>query len=65
MGMFTGFILGTITFLVLFKMIFLDSLPPWDERAPGIVVVAAIVSGLLLAYAGHSLQKYLRRRHTK
>ncbi len=34
-GIFIGFVLGTAGFLLLFKVIFLDNIPPEDELAPG------------------------------
>lgn len=57
-GVISGFVLGLTVFLLLFKLIFLDNIPPEDELAPGIVVALAILNGLLLGYAGYLLQNY-------
>lgn len=57
-GLISGFGLGLTGFLLLFKLIFLDNIPPEDEIAPGIVVAVAILSGLLFSYAGYLLQNY-------
>jgi hypothetical protein len=64
-GIIIGFVLGTTSFLLLFKLIFLDNIPPADELAPGIVVIASIINGLLFAFAGHSVQNYLQRKRVK
>ena len=63
-GMLIGFIVGLAGFLFLFKVIFLNHIPPADELAPGIVVVASILSGLLFAYVGHLMQTYLSRKRS-
>jgi hypothetical protein len=59
-GKIIGFVLGLTGFLFLFKIIILDNVPPEDELAPGIVVLASILSGLLFAFAGHLIQNYVR-----
>lgn len=61
-GIIGGFILGTAGFLLLFKMIFLDRIPPEDELAPGIVLIAAIINGSLFAFIGYSIQNYYRKK---
>ena len=61
-GIIIGFVLGLAGFLFLFKIIFLDNIPPSDELAPGIVVFAAILNGLLFAYGGYRLQNYFERK---
>ncbi len=55
-GKITGFILGTAGFLLMFKIIFLDNIPPSDELAPGIVVLAAVLNGLVFAFIGSVIQ---------
>ncbi len=62
-GKIIGFLTGLIGFLLLFKVIFLDRLTPEDELAPGVVVIASILSGVLFAFAGGSLQKYLGKKN--
>jgi len=61
-GKIIGFVLGLTGFLLLFKLIFLDHIPPEDEVAPGIVVFASLLSGLLFAFAGNLIQNYLARK---
>jgi len=46
----------------MFKLIFLDRIPPEDELAPGIVVLVSLLSGLLFAFAGNLIQNYLARK---
>lgn len=61
-GIISGFVLGLTGFLLMFKLIFLDRIPPEDELAPGIVIIAAILSGLLFAFAGYSIQNYFGKK---
>jgi hypothetical protein len=61
-GKIIGFILGVTGFLLMFKWIVLDHVPPSDELAPGIVVIAAILNGVLFAFIGSRIQNYLGRR---
>lgn len=61
-GILIGFVLGLTGFLLLFKVIFLDNIPPEDELAPGIVVMAAVLNGLLFAFVGYKIQNYLGKR---
>lgn len=61
-GIIIGFFTGLIGFLLLFKMIFLERLTPEDELAPGMVVLASILSGVLFALAGGLLQNYLGKK---
>lgn len=49
-GIIIGFVSGLAGFLLMFKLIFLDHIPPEDELSPGIVVAVAILNGLLFAY---------------
>ena len=60
-GKVIGFVLGLIGFLLLFKVVVLDHVSPEDELAPGIVVIASIVSGLLFAFLGSLIQNYFRK----
>ena len=55
-GVIGGFVFGMIGFLLMFKLIFLDTIPPSDELAPGIVVFASLLDGLLFAFVGHLIQ---------
>jgi hypothetical protein len=57
-GKLSGFILGITGFLLMFKLIFLNNIPPQDELAPGIVVIASVLNGLLFAFIGSLIQKY-------
>lgn len=59
-----GFVLGLAGFLQMFKSIFLDNIPPADEIAPGIVVFASILNGLLFAYVGRLIQNASVRKRT-
>lgn len=61
-GIISGFVLGVIGFLLLFKIIFLDNISPADELAPGIVVLASIVSGIAFAFIGSRIQNYLVKK---
>jgi len=61
-GIISGFVLGLAGFLLMFKLIFLDNIPPEDELAPGMVLIVAILSGLLFAFAGHKLQDHFRKK---
>ena len=61
-GILIGFVVGLTGFLLLFKVIFLDNIPPEDELAPGIVVFAAILNGLLFAVAGRIAQNYFTKK---
>ena len=63
-GMITGFVLGVTGFLWMFKLIFLKNIPPADELAPGIVVLAAMLNGLLFAFIGSLLQNYFLKKRT-
>ena len=58
-GIISGFIIGLTGFLLLFKLLFLDNIPPEDELAPGMVVLASILNGVLFAFIGQFIQKYL------
>ena len=61
-GIISGFVLGMAGFLLMFKLIFLDNIPPEDELAPGIVLIAAIMTVLVFAYIGYLIQNYIRRK---
>jgi hypothetical protein len=61
-GIISGFIIGVTGFLLMFKVIFLDNIPPEDELAPGIVVFASVLNGLLFAYIGSLIQKYFVKK---
>ncbi|HAV23431.1 MAG TPA: hypothetical protein DCX46_08040 [Bacteroidetes bacterium] len=63
-GIFRGFIVGMIGFLLMFKLIILDRIPPSDELAPGIVVFASMMNGVLCAFVGNLIQNRLRKRTT-
>lgn len=60
-GSITGFLAGSIGFLALFKILFLDHTPPEDELAPGMVVIIAIVVGVASAFAGNWIQKFFKK----
>lgn len=55
-GKISGFMLGVTGFLLMFKLIVLDNTPPSDELAPGIVVIASGLNGLLFAFLGSLIQ---------
>jgi drug/metabolite transporter (DMT)-like permease len=57
-GIISGFVIGSIGFLLLFKVTILNHTPP--ELAPGIVVLAAVLIGVASAFIGYFLQNYLR-----
>lgn len=61
-GKISGFILGIVGFLIMFKIVFLDNIPPEDELAPGIVVLASVLDGLLFAYIGSLIQNYILKK---
>lgn len=58
-GKIAGFVIGMAGFLLLFKVIILDRTSPADELAPGIVMIAAVISGLLFGFVGAKLQQYV------
>jgi CDP-diglyceride synthetase len=60
-GIIGGFVVGSIGFLLLFKVTILNYTTPEDELAPGIVVLAAILIGVASAFIGHFIQNYFRR----
>ncbi|GAB4024658.1 hypothetical protein [Spirosoma gilvum] len=62
LGKLIGFVLGLTGFLYLFKLLILDTTPPEDELAPGIVVIMSILSGLFFAYLGNLLQNYSQKQ---
>ena len=64
LGKISGFVLGLISFLLLFKLIFLDNILPADEIAPGMVVIASLMNGLLFAFMGNLIQNYFGTRET-
>ncbi len=63
-GIIGGFVFGMAGFLLMFKLVFLDNIPPSDELAPGIVVFASFLDGLLFAFVGHLIQNRLGKRTT-
>lgn len=66
MGVISGFALGVSGFLLMFKLLFLDRISPADELAPGIVVIASVLNGLLVAYIGSLIQTYFaNKRNSK
>lgn len=56
-GIIIGFILGAGGFLLLFKLVILDHVAPADELAPGAVLIASVISGVLFAFVGSRLQQ--------
>ncbi len=61
-GIIIGFFIGVIGFLLMFKMIFINRIAPEDELAPGAVVIASIVNGLLFAFVARFLERYYRKK---
>ena len=61
-GKIGGFVFGMASFLLLFKLIFLDRIPKEDEVPPGAVMIAAILNGLLFAFIGSLLQNYIVKK---
>jgi hypothetical protein len=61
-GKIIGFVLGLVGFLWIFKIVVLVNIPPEDELAPGIVVFAAVLNGLLFAFVGSLIQGSLGRK---
>ena len=60
-GKLSGFVLGVAGFLFLFKLIVLNNVPPEDELAPGIVILASIMNGCLFAFIGSRIQNKLSK----
>jgi hypothetical protein len=56
-GILGGFVLGMGGFLLMFKVIVLDSIPPSDEVPPGFVMLAAIFAGVFFAFVGYLIQR--------
>jgi hypothetical protein len=63
-GIIGGFVFGVAGFLLAFKLIVLDNVPPSDELAPGMVVLASFFNGLLFAFVGHWIQHHFRKKAT-
>lgn len=63
-GLISGFVLGVAGFLFLFKVIILDTTPPSDELAPGIVVLASLMNGFLFGFIGSRLQTYFGKKRS-
>ena len=61
-GKISGFIIGAMGFLLMFKIIFLKNIPPSDELAPGMVLIIALITGLLFGFIGSSIQNYLAKK---
>ncbi|MES3019707.1 MAG: hypothetical protein V4721_18100 [Bacteroidota bacterium] len=55
-GKIIGFVAGLAGFLILFKLIILNHTTPDDELAPGIVVIAAVLSGIFFGFIGNLMQ---------
>lgn len=60
-GAIIGFITGTAGFLLFFKFFVLHRIPPTDEIAPGMVLIAAIITGVLTAFTVLYIQKRLKK----
>jgi hypothetical protein len=61
-GIISGFVIGVAGFLFLFKLIILDRIPPEDEIAPGMVLIASVFSGFFFAFVGYLIQGYLAKK---
>jgi NhaP-type Na+/H+ or K+/H+ antiporter len=61
-GILSGFVAGVAGFLLLFKLIVLDKVSPEDELAPGIVVIASVLNGVLFAFIGSRIQHYFMKK---
>jgi hypothetical protein len=61
-GRISGFIIGVAVFLLIFKLIFLKNIPPYDELAPGIVVIASVLNGFLFACFGSLIQNFFEKK---
>ncbi len=59
LGSIIGFVTGFAGFLLLFKVFILENIPKEDEVPPGLVLIAAIVTGGLFAFLANRLLKYL------
>lgn len=61
-GIISGFILGVAAFLLLFKLFVLPNIPPTDELAPGVVLIASVLNGLLFGFIGSRIQNYFVKK---
>lgn len=61
-GKIVGFIVGTAVFLFSFKVFVLANVSPSDELAPGIVVMAAVFTGVVFGFLGNLMQNSWRKR---
>ena len=61
-GIIVGSAFGIAGFLLMFKFTFLDHIPPSDELAPGIVMLASIFNGFLFALVGGMIQSRLGKK---
>lgn len=61
-GIISGFVAGVAGFLFMFKLLFLDHIPPKDELAPGIVVLMSLMNGMLFAFIGHLMQSAVAKK---
>jgi len=58
-GKIIGFILGVNGFIFVFYLV---NISPSDELAPGVLVFASLLSGLLFAFLGSRIQRYFGKR---
>lgn len=61
-GKIGGFVLGVAGFLLMFKLIILDNTAPSDELAPGVVVMASVLNGVLCGFIGSRIQSYFMKK---
>jgi divalent metal cation (Fe/Co/Zn/Cd) transporter len=65
-GVIIGFIAGIASFLILFKLIFLNRIITEDEVPPPMVIMAAILNGLIFSYLVFFVQNYfVKKRNFK
>ncbi len=64
-GKIAGFIAGAGGFLFIFKILFLENVSPSDELAPGMVVLIALLTGILISYTGGRIQGMITKNYTK
>ncbi len=65
LGISIGFVFGVTSFLLMFKFFILVHIPPSDELAPGMVVIASVLPGLVFAILGSRIQSYYVKKSSQ
>lgn len=61
-GLVVSFFIGSIGFLVIFKLFFLDKIPREDEIAPGVIVFISLLLGTIFTFLGNAISNYFSKK---